>query len=233
GRGRRGQRGRGLDGIEQRNLALERADRVNLVRAPDGGRRRLAEPEVADLALLDQPLHGADRVLDGHTRIDPVLIVEIDDVHAEPLEALVAGLGDVLGPAVDDRAPLGRPGLAELGTDHHLVPASADGPAEQLLVVAEAVSVRRVEQAHALVQRVLNDPDRLCVVALAIRTRHGHAAQAEGRHRERAVTERRVFHVPPLCLVAGFVYFWAAPRPARPHPPPRPPPPAPPSPPPP
>src|SRR4029450_9062677 len=193
-----GQRGLGLGAIEQRELALQRADRVNQVRATNGRRRRFAEPEVADLPLLDQPLHGADRLLDRHARIDPVLIVEVDDVHAEPFEAQIAGLGDVLGPAVDDRAPLGRPRLSELGGEHHLVPASANGPAQQLLVVAEAVHVRRVEEVHAPVQRVLNDPDRLRVVALAVRAGHGHAAQADRRHRERAVTESTVFHGPPL-----------------------------------
>ena len=81
------------------------------------------------------------------------------------------------------------------------------GHNEELLGVAEAVHVRRVEEVHAHVQRVLNDPDRLCVVALAVRSRHGHAAQAERRHRERAVTERAVFHGPPLRYLARFYYF--------------------------
>jgi hypothetical protein len=121
------------------------------MRTADGRRRGLAEPDVANLPLLDQPLHGTDRVLDRHGRIDAVLIVQIDDVHPEPLEARITRLDDVLGPAVDGRAPLGRPHLAELGGEHHLLAPPANGPAEQLLVVAEAVHVRGIEEVDAQV----------------------------------------------------------------------------------
>src|SRR2546430_12808995 len=43
----------------------------------------------------------ADRFLDRRVRIDAVLVVEVDYVDAQALQARYAGLHDVLGPAVD------------------------------------------------------------------------------------------------------------------------------------
>ena len=63
-------------------------------------RAGLAQAERAHLALLDQPRHGADRVLDRNIGIDAVLIVEIDHIDAEPLEARLAGGRHIFGPAV-------------------------------------------------------------------------------------------------------------------------------------
>jgi len=77
------------------------------VRAPDGRGCRLTEAEIADLALLDQAFHGADRVLDRHRRVDAMLVVEVDHVDAEALEARVAGLDDVVGRPLTVARPSG------------------------------------------------------------------------------------------------------------------------------
>ena len=50
-------------------------------------RRRLGQAEVADLAGLDQLGHRADGLLDRHRLVDAVLVVEVDVVDAEPLQA--------------------------------------------------------------------------------------------------------------------------------------------------
>ena len=52
----------------QRVLGLHGGDRVDGVRAPDRLGRRLAEPEVEDLALLHELGHRADGLLDRHVR---------------------------------------------------------------------------------------------------------------------------------------------------------------------
>jgi hypothetical protein len=57
---------------------------VHRVRAADRLRRGLGEPEVADLALLDELRHRADRLLDRTVSVDAVLVVEVDVVDAEP-----------------------------------------------------------------------------------------------------------------------------------------------------
>ena len=106
----------------QRVLGLQRGDRVDGVRPADGVGRRLGQPEVADLARGDQLGHRADGLLDRHRLVDPVLVVEVDVVDAEPLQAGVAGLADVRRAAVDAaEARVARvPDDAELGRQHDL-----------------------------------------------------------------------------------------------------------------
>ena len=78
--------------------------------------------QVADLSLLDQLGHGADRFLDGNRAIHPMLVVEIDVVDAESLERAIARLPHVLGPAVhSEKAAVLAALVAELGGEYDLV----------------------------------------------------------------------------------------------------------------
>jgi len=58
-------------------LGLERDDRLHGVGSADRGRAGLGQADVSDLALGDQLGQGADGVLDGDLRIDPVLVVKV------------------------------------------------------------------------------------------------------------------------------------------------------------
>src|SRR5690242_18985878 len=97
---------------------------------PDALRPGLAQPEMPDLSLFDQPGHRADRILDRHRRIDPVLVIEIDDVDPEPLQAGLAGLGHIAGAAVDAVGAARPAGLAEFGRDHDAVAPALQRAAE-------------------------------------------------------------------------------------------------------
>ena len=68
----------------QRVLGLQRGDRVHGVGAADRLRGGLGQPDVQDLALGDQLGQRADGLLDRGVRVDPVLVVEVDVVGAEP-----------------------------------------------------------------------------------------------------------------------------------------------------
>ena len=57
---------------------------MNGVGAPQRQRTGFADADMRDLAGLDQSLHRADRLLDGHRWIDPVKVQKIDLVGAEP-----------------------------------------------------------------------------------------------------------------------------------------------------
>ena len=70
------------------------------MRPPDGRRPGLADAEKAYFALADKLAHRADRVLDRNGRIDPMDIIEVDDVGLEPPEALLAGFAHIFWPAV-------------------------------------------------------------------------------------------------------------------------------------
>jgi hypothetical protein len=62
---------------------------------------------VCDLALLHQLGDGADGVLDRDLRVDPVLVVQVDVVGAQPAQGALDGGGDVGRAAV--QLPGGRP----------------------------------------------------------------------------------------------------------------------------
>src|SRR6185369_13595535 len=190
----RGQRVLGLLAVEQGVLALQRAERMHAVRAPHGVGRGLGEAEEADLARLHAALHAAHGLLDRHLGIDAVLVVEVDDVHAEPLEAGVARLHDVLRAAVDHVGAARVLHLAELGDEDHAVTPALERLAEQLLVVAPAVHVGRVDVIDAEVDGALDERDRLAVVGGPVHPRQPHAPQSDRRHVERAVPEPPLLH---------------------------------------
>jgi hypothetical protein len=133
----------------------------------NGLRPGFAQAQGADLTLFDKLRHGADGVLDRHFRIDAVLIVKIDDLHAQTLQAGVASGCDIFRPAVGDLAAAPAE-IAELGRQNDIRAASLDRLADQLLVVAIAVSIRSVEQCNAAIQRFADDGEPLFVVAGAV-----------------------------------------------------------------
>jgi hypothetical protein len=56
---------------------------------------------VADCSFLHKSSHRFDRLLNGHCRIDTLLVVQIDAVRSQPLKALLASLCDVFRPTSD------------------------------------------------------------------------------------------------------------------------------------
>ena len=146
---------------------------------PDALRPGLAHPEITDLALFDEPRHCADRILDRHCRIDPVLIIEIDDVDAEPLQAHFAGLGNIGGAAVDAVGAARPLGLAEFACDHDAVAPALERPAEQLFVLAPAIHVRAVEMIDAELDRPVDQPNAGRVVTRSVDPGQRHATEAD------------------------------------------------------
>ena len=121
-----GRQNLGLDvAREERVLGLQRGDRVHRGRALERRRRDLRQTERADLAGAHQPGHRADRLLDRHSRVDAMRIVEVDDVRFEARERGLAGALDVLGPVVEaDAGAVGGAFDPELGREHDLLAAS-------------------------------------------------------------------------------------------------------------
>ena len=174
----------------------------------------MAQPERPDLARRDELGHGPRGLLDGHARVEPVVVVDVDPVGAEPGQARFARGGDVLGAAVEGLPAFGRP-RGELGPEHHLVTPAPDGLAEQPLVVPEpavrlarhrrgrAVDVGSVEEVDAEVDRRADGGDRLGTIGFAVELGHPHASEADGPHSQAGIPERdggRVF-APPGCAV--------------------------------
>jgi hypothetical protein len=141
------------------------------------------------LPSLHQLRHGADRVLDRHGWVDAVLVEQVDDIGAEPLQR---GLGhglDMLGPAVDadHRRRTGFCGVeleAEFGGDDDTVAHGLQRLAEKFFIVEGAVGFGRVEQRDAEVDGAMQRPRRFGIVLRAIGEAHAHAAEADGRNGE-------------------------------------------------
>ena len=107
--------------------------------------------DLAHLALLHQPVHGLERVADGHRRIGLVVVVQVHVVGAQAAQAALerAWHGLVVR--------LARRLVAELGGDDRLVAPASERPADVLLRTSLAVGLGRVDQRDALVERGVHD----------------------------------------------------------------------------
>ena len=84
----------------QRILALHRRDRLDCVRAADCLCRGFGQPEVFDVALLNQILHCAGNVFNRNFGVHAMLIVEVDGIDLQPPERAFDNVPDVLRPAI-------------------------------------------------------------------------------------------------------------------------------------
>ena len=184
----------------QRVLGLHGRDRMDGMGAPDRLGRRLAEPEMADLALLDELRHRSDRLLDGHVRVDAVLVVQVDVIGAEPLQRALDRAADMLGRAVERPDGGHVAGLRrvhpprELRREHVLVAMPLDGAAHELLVGHRPVQLRRVQEVDSELQRALDGRGRLAFIGRPVEGGHPHASEPESRDLERS--EPAPFHCP-------------------------------------
>ncbi len=166
--------------LPERVFGLEGGDGVDFVGSADGCGGGFGEAEVFDLACFYEVGHRAYGVFDGGLRVDAVLVVEVDVVDAEALEGCVAGGFDVLWLAAD--GPVGWvfffADVGEFCCEEDLVAAWADGFADQLFVVADAVGVGGVEEVDSEIERAEEGCGRLFVVALAVELAHAHATES-------------------------------------------------------
>src|SRR5215469_9709259 len=147
----------------------------------DALRACFAQAEKSHFALLDEPGHSADRILDWDRGIDPMLVIEVDDLDAEPLQARLAGLRDIFRAAVDTVGAAGATGLAEFRGDHDAASPTLQSPTEQLLVLPPAIHVRAVEMVATEIDRPVNQCDPRRVVARPVDAGQRHAAKTDRR----------------------------------------------------
>jgi hypothetical protein len=133
--------------------------------------------DVAHLALAHEVGQRAERLVDVRVVLGTVDLVEVDPVRAQAAQAVLdlsddpaAGVAELVG-VLAHRA-------VHLGGEHHVV-AAAPGQrlADDHLRLAARVDVGGVHEVDAGVERAVDDPDRLVVVALAPGAEH-HGPQA-------------------------------------------------------
>ncbi len=171
--------------------------------------RRIVESEASERPIrrtfpaVHELGHGTDRLLDRDRLVDPVLVVEVDVVDAEPGQAGVAGRLDVAGAAVDPAGfrVLGVAHVAELRGDDHLVSSTLDRSADQPLVGEGAVHVGGVEQRDAEVEGALDRRGRLGLVGACRRTPTSPCSRG-------LVPRRRGRCLGPRCRGCGDAVCW-------------------------
>ena len=147
------------------------------------------------LPSLDQFLHRPGDVLDGHVRVDAVLVEQVDAVGPEPLERRLRDLPDVLGPAVEARLLPALDLEAELGGDHHPVADGGEGLADEFLVRERAVDLGGVEERDPEIDGRPDQRDPLLLLdGRAVAEAQAHAAEAERRHFQVALPELALLH---------------------------------------
>ena len=163
-------------------------------------RGHFRQADVAHLALLDELRHRAHALLDGHLRVGPVQVVQVNRLDAQTLQGCVAGLqgvlrppvGGLLAPVILAESDAGdtelrcqlylRAALGQQGGQHFFVrPGWATDP-----VVGLAVDVGSVEQGDASVDRFVEGSTGLVVGSTAVDRAQCHAPEPDRGGREGA-----------------------------------------------
>ena len=119
------------------------------------------------LASLDQVLYRACDVFDGHIRVNPVLIKQIDGLNPESLERVLGDPFDMLWTAVQPAQILSFDRVqieAELGGDHHFSLERLDPLAHQFFVGEWTIDFSGVEEGDATLNRLVKKSDHLLLV---------------------------------------------------------------------
>src|SRR5215204_7207164 len=153
-------------------------------------------------------LNGSGDVFDGDGGVDPVLVVQVDVVGAQPAQGVVDRPPDAVGVAGHSAALDAILGEreAELGGDFDLVPDGFEGFADDLFIGERAVHLGGVEEGDALVHGVPDQGDRVLTrraAGVAVRAGEAHAAQANLRHGQAVASEGALLHGRFLSLLVG------------------------------
>jgi hypothetical protein len=163
------------------------------MRPTDGRSAGFGQAEVADLTGSYQVLDGTGHVLDRHVWIDAVLIEQVDTVDLQSLQRRVRDLPDVVRSAI---------GLATLA-DHKSkfrgeYDALSNGRkrlADQFLVGERPIDFRRVKKSDPTLHRGANQADHVLPVGgWPVPETHSHAAEAECRDPQAAVSQGSLLH---------------------------------------
>src|SRR5262249_42105042 len=139
--------------------------------------------------------HGADSVLYWRVGVDPMLIIKVNHLNAEALEACFAAGAHIFGGAsYADEAPVRRSQDAELGCEHVLIAAVFYGAADQFLVSPHAIDVGRVKEGDTKVDGAMDRIDSFRLATWSIELAHAHAAEANGRNLQSRSTKLACLH---------------------------------------
>ena len=155
------------------------------MRAPNRVGRGFGQSQVAHFSRPDQFAHCADCFFNRNRRIDAMLIIQVDMIGLQAFQTGVATSAHIFRPAIHaDKTAVGAAFVAEFGGENDFVAASGNRAPNQFLVGERAIHIGGVEKVKPQFQRAMNGRNRFvfvafAVIALAVKIRHSHAAQAQ------------------------------------------------------
>ena len=132
----------------KRVLALQRGNRMHRVRFSQSADARFRKAESTHFARANQLRHRTDSFLNGNSRINPVLIIEIDRIDPQAAKTSVARLSHVGRRTVCAAYGAVRiyPEAKFRGDDDLLSRDVPEKSTEKLLILIRAVDLRRVKK---------------------------------------------------------------------------------------
>src|SRR5438034_6868175 len=196
------------------------------LRATDGIGAGFGQTEIAHVAATNQLGHRAYGFFDRRLRIDPMLIIEIDAINAEPAQARFACLPHVLRFAVN-AAKTWRIRVAqdsELRRDDNAMAFAANSASEQLLIGVRTINVGGIKKSNPKVDCAIDSGERFGIVAIAVKFRHAHTAESDRGNNRSAASKFSLFHDCPIQVLGAITSqrsrmalysFWGSGRDSR------------------
>ena len=125
----------------QRVLDLHRRHRVRRMSPADCLRTGFRNTKKPHLTVAGKITHRADRLLNRHGPVNPVNVIEVNNICPQRLQVALADRFHVFRPAIGRRGALRSPEIAELAGDDILVTALFDHLADQFFVAAISIGV--------------------------------------------------------------------------------------------
>src|SRR4051812_16407384 len=125
-----------------------------------------------------------------------MLIQEVDGFYLQSAQGCIRDLPDVVGPAIQAVASAIRiDPKPKLGGDHYAIPERCERFSHQFFVCERTIHFGCVKKRNALVHCGPNNLDALLSLGWrAIAGAQAHAAEAQGRHFQIAVSECALLH---------------------------------------
>src|SRR5262249_59574890 len=162
--------------------------------------RHVAAADVAHLALVDEIVERAQRLLDRSERVDEVILVEIDPVGLEPFQARLDRAHDVAARTALELA-LRVHGASKLRRQDDILATPSEHLAQDRLgAAAPAIDVAAVEERDAEIERLVDDGARALEIERAAEI---VAAEPDGGDAQARLADVTQFHVRARLLSAA------------------------------
>src|SRR5262245_36535280 len=163
-------------------LALKCGNWLDGVGSPNRLHPCFRKAEMLNFALLNQVFHCSRNLFYRHSRVNTVLVEQIDNFSSEPLERSLSDLLDMPWPTVQPSLFAGlRIELeAELRCNHHLLSHGSEGFSQEFFVGEGTVHFSGVEECDPEFNRRSDHGDHLLHVgSRTVAKAHPHAAEPQ------------------------------------------------------